>query len=67
MSRSKGYKCGNIRCNSCLGKSLCTETGDAPLNCVDRIVQGERQEEDGSIQRGNVSTQEYFEKNLRGN
>lgn len=38
MSRSKGYKCYNISCNSCLGKSLCTEPGDAPLNCIDRVI-----------------------------
>ena len=46
MSRSKGYKCYNISCNSCLGKSLCTEPGEAPLNCVDRVVCVPRWEKD---------------------
>ena len=38
MSRSVGYKCYNIHCNSCIGKTLCGEPGDMALNCVDRII-----------------------------
>lgn len=45
MSRSKGYKCYNIRCNSCLGKSLCTEPGDEPLACVNRVINGKANED----------------------
>lgn len=40
MSRSGGYKCYNTRCSSCLGKTLCTEPGDAALRCQDRVVNG---------------------------
>lgn len=39
MSHSKGYKCYNINCSSNLGKTLCTESGDAPLSCIDRVVE----------------------------
>ena len=37
MSRSGGYKCYNMSCNSCIGRTLCGEPGDGALNCVDRI------------------------------
>ena len=40
MSRTNGYKCCNVKCGSCVGKSLCGEPGDAALSCVDRIVCG---------------------------
>lgn len=38
MSRSGGYKCYNIRCGSCIGKTLCGEPEDAALGCDNRIV-----------------------------
>ena len=36
MSRAKGYKCFNIKCGSCIGKTLCGEPEDTALVCVDR-------------------------------
>ena len=41
MSRSGGYKCYNIRCGSCIGKTLCGEPADAALGCENRIVSKE--------------------------
>ena len=41
MSRSGGYKCYNIRCSSCIGKTLCGEPADAALGCENRIVSKE--------------------------
>lgn len=38
MSRSGGYKCYNIHCNSCIGKTLCGEPEDKALGCDSRIV-----------------------------
>ena len=38
MSRTKGYKCFNIKCGSCIGKTLCGEPEDAALGCVERVV-----------------------------
>lgn len=38
MSRSGGYKCYNIKCGSCIGKTLCGEPGDSALVCDNRIV-----------------------------
>ena len=38
MSRTKGYKCFNIKCGSCIGKTLCGEPEDTALVCVDRVV-----------------------------
>lgn len=38
MSRTKGFKCYNIQCGSCIGKTLCGEPADAALVCADRIV-----------------------------
>lgn len=38
MSRSGGYKCYNIQCGSCIGKTLCGEPGEDALSCADRIV-----------------------------
>lgn len=38
MSRSGGYKCYNIKCGSCIGKTLCGEPADAALGCDNRIV-----------------------------
>ena len=40
MSRTKGYKCSNVYCGSCIGKSLCGEPGDSPLQCADRLAPG---------------------------
>ena len=36
--RAKGYKCSNVKCDSCVGHSMCGELGDAAMNCVDRII-----------------------------
>ena len=38
MGRSGGYKCYNIHCNSCIGKTLCGEPADSALECENRIV-----------------------------
>ena len=38
MSRTKGYKCFNIKCGSCIGKTLCGEPEDTALVCVDRVI-----------------------------
>ena len=38
MSRTKGYKCFNIKCGSCIGKTLCGEPDDTALVCVDRVI-----------------------------
>lgn len=38
MSRSGGYKCYNMSCNSCIGRTICGEPGDGALNCDNRIV-----------------------------
>ena len=38
MSRTKGYKCFNIKCGSCIGKTLCGEQEDTALVCVDRVI-----------------------------
>ena len=38
MSRPKGYKCFNIKCGSCIGKTLCGEPEDTALVCVDRVI-----------------------------
>ena len=38
MSRAKGYKCFNIKCGSCIGKTLCGEPEDTALVCVDRVI-----------------------------
>lgn len=38
MSRAKGYKCFNIKCGSCIGKTLCGEPEDTALGCVNRVV-----------------------------
>ena len=39
--RSKGYKCSNVKCGSCVGHCLCVEPGDSPLSCPDRLVPGQ--------------------------
>ena len=36
--RAKGYKCINVKCDRCVGNSMCGELGDVALNCVDRII-----------------------------
>lgn len=36
--RTKGYKCYNIKCGACVGKTLCGLYGDEALTCVDRMV-----------------------------
>lgn len=36
--RTKGYKCYNIKCGACVGKTLCGLSGDEALTCVDRKV-----------------------------
>ena len=38
MSRTKGYKCFNIKCGNCIGKTLCGEPEDTALGCADRVV-----------------------------
>ena len=38
MSRAKGYKCFNIKCGRCIGKTLCGEPEDTALVCVDRDI-----------------------------
>ena len=38
MSRTKGYKCFNIKCGSCIGKTLCGEPEDTALGCVARVI-----------------------------
>ena len=38
MSRAKGYKCFNIKCGSCIGKTLCGEPEDTALGCVGRVI-----------------------------
>lgn len=38
MSGTKGYKCFNIKCGSCIGKTLCGEPEDTALVCVDRVI-----------------------------
>ena len=38
MSRTKGYKCFNIKCGSCIGKTLCGEPEDTALVCVGRVI-----------------------------
>ena len=46
MSRSGGYKCYNLYCKNCIGKSLCGEPGDTALSCIDRIVLQEYKKEE---------------------
>ena len=36
--RAKGYKCSNVKCNSCIAHCMCGELGDAALDCVNRVV-----------------------------
>lgn len=36
--RTKGYKCYNIKCGSCVGKTLCGEPEDTALGCASRMV-----------------------------
>lgn len=36
--RTRGYKCYNIRCGSCIGKALCGEPADTALGCASRMV-----------------------------
>lgn len=36
--RTKGYKCYNIKCGACVGKTLCGLSGDEALTCLDREV-----------------------------
>lgn len=38
MSRTKGYKCFNVKCGSCIGKTICGEPEDTALVCVDRVI-----------------------------
>ena len=38
MSKTKGYKCFNIKCGSCIGKTLCGEPEDTALGCVGRVI-----------------------------
>ena len=35
---TKGYKCFNIKCGSCIGKTLCGEPEDTALGCVNRVA-----------------------------
>ena len=36
--RAKGYKCNNVKCDRCVGHSMCGELGDIAMNCIDRII-----------------------------
>lgn len=36
--RTKGYKCYNVKCESCICKTLCGEPEDAALGCASRVV-----------------------------
>ena len=36
--RTKGYKCYNIKCGACVGKTLCGLSGDEALTCDSRMV-----------------------------
>ena len=36
--RTKGFKCYNVKCGSCIGKTLCGEPADAALGCANRMV-----------------------------
>lgn len=36
--RTRGHKCYNIRCGSCIGKALCGEPADTALGCASRMV-----------------------------
>ena len=36
--RTKGYKCYNVKCGSCMGKTFCGESEDAALGCANRMV-----------------------------
>ena len=38
MSRVIGYIFFNIKCGSCIGKTLCGEPEDTALVCVDRVI-----------------------------
>ena len=38
MSRTKGHKCFNIKCGSCIGKTLCGEPEDTAIGCDSRVV-----------------------------
>lgn len=38
MSRSGEYKCYNIKCGSCIEKTLCGEPADSALACDNRIL-----------------------------
>ena len=39
--RTKGYKCYNIKCGSCVCKTLCGEPADTALGCASRMVIGQ--------------------------
>ena len=36
--RSKGYKCNNVKCGSCVAHCLCGEPTDIALGCADRMI-----------------------------
>ena len=36
--RTEGYKCYNVKCGSCIGKTLCGEPFDSALGCANRVV-----------------------------
>lgn len=36
--RTKGYKCYNVNCGSCICKTLCGEPADTALGCASRMV-----------------------------
>lgn len=50
------YKCYNIRCNSCMGKTLCTETGETALSCQDRMVKNKNVEDYKNL----IGNQDFF-------
>lgn len=36
--RTKGYKCYNVNCGSCICKTLCGKPADTALGCASRVV-----------------------------
>lgn len=36
--RTKGYKCYNVKCKSCICKTLCGEPANTALGCASRVI-----------------------------
>lgn len=36
--RTKGYKCSNVKCGSCVAHSMCGEPAEIALGCANRMV-----------------------------